>query len=82
MTCLYFDIFFFYVFLIIFRNALESTSDIYTPINKDIFISFRWKGENISTTEVSNVLTDIDFVVDACVYGVPIPGEQLIVLFL
>ena len=34
----------------------------------------RWKGENVSTTEVSNILTDLDFIIDACVYGVTVPG--------
>ncbi|XP_045216351.2 long-chain fatty acid transport protein 2-like [Mercenaria mercenaria] len=38
--------------------------------------TFRWKGENISTTEVSNLLTEVDFIIDACVYGVPIPGHD------
>ena len=36
---------------------------------------FRWKGENVSTTEVSNLLTDLEFVTDACVYGVSVPGR-------
>ena len=44
-------------------------------------ISFRWKSENVSTTEVSNQLTDIDFVIDACVYGVTVPGKRLRGLF-
>ena len=35
----------------------------------------RWKGENVSTTEVSNVLTDLDFIHDANVYGVIVPGN-------
>lgn len=35
---------------------------------------FRWKGENVSTTEVSNILTDLDFIQDANVYGVTVPG--------
>lgn len=35
---------------------------------------FRWKGENVSTTEVSNLLTELEFIIDACVYGVNIPG--------
>ena len=36
---------------------------------------FRWKGENVSTTEVSNILTDLEFITDACVYGVRVPGK-------
>ena len=34
----------------------------------------RWKGENVSTTEVSNVLTELEFIQDANVYGVAVPG--------
>ncbi|XP_067666872.1 long-chain fatty acid transport protein 2-like [Haliotis asinina] len=36
--------------------------------------TYRWKGENVSTNEVSNVLSTVDFVHDANVYGVTIPG--------
>ena len=34
----------------------------------------RWKGENVSTVEVSNVLTDVEWIEDANVYGVQVPG--------
>lgn len=34
--------------------------------------TFRWKGENVSTTEVAQVLASIKGVSDACVYGVEI----------
>jgi len=36
--------------------------------------TFRWKGENVSTTEVGNVLADISWIEDANSYGVHIPG--------
>ncbi|KAH3830495.1 hypothetical protein DPMN_103739 [Dreissena polymorpha] len=36
--------------------------------------TFRWKGENVSTTEVSNSVTELSDVIDACVYGVTVPG--------
>ncbi|CAF91920.1 unnamed protein product, partial [Tetraodon nigroviridis] len=36
--------------------------------------TFRWKGENVSTTEVSDVLDLLDFIQEANVYGVTIPG--------
>ena len=29
----------------------------------------------MSTTEVSNLLTEVDFIIDACVYGVQVPGK-------
>jgi citronellyl-CoA synthetase len=35
--------------------------------------TFRWKGENVSTTEVENVLGQSQQVIDAVVYGVEIP---------
>ncbi|XP_026195034.1 long-chain fatty acid transport protein 6 [Anabas testudineus] len=38
--------------------------------------TFRWKGENVSTTEVSEVLGLLDFIQEATVYGVTIPGHE------
>jgi fatty-acyl-CoA synthase len=38
--------------------------------------TFRWKGENVSTMEVSEVLSSFEGVVDANVYGVEIPGKD------
>uniref|UniRef100_A0A8D3CQW4 long-chain-fatty-acid--CoA ligase n=1 Tax=Scophthalmus maximus TaxID=52904 RepID=A0A8D3CQW4_SCOMX len=38
--------------------------------------TFRWKGENVSTTEVSEILGLVDFMKDANVYGVTIPGYE------
>ncbi|XP_068609489.1 long-chain fatty acid transport protein 6 [Brachionichthys hirsutus] len=36
--------------------------------------TFRWKGENVSTTEVTEVLSHLDFIQEANVYGVTVPG--------
>ncbi|EQD31755.1 solute carrier family 27 (fatty acid transporter), member, partial [mine drainage metagenome] len=36
----------------------------------------RWKGENVSTTEVASILTKCRGVVDAAVYGVSVPGAE------
>lgn len=33
----------------------------------------RWKGENVSTLEVANILGELDIIHDATVYGVSIP---------
>jgi fatty-acyl-CoA synthase len=38
--------------------------------------TFRWKGENVSATEVANVLRDCPGVSDAVVYGVAVPGQE------
>ncbi|ENV61237.1 long-chain-acyl-CoA synthetase [Acinetobacter soli] len=35
--------------------------------------TFRWKGENVSTTEVENMLCEHDKIIEAVVYGVEIP---------
>ncbi len=38
--------------------------------------TFRWKGENVSTLEVANVLSGVPGVDDAVVYGVAVPGQD------
>jgi fatty-acyl-CoA synthase len=38
--------------------------------------TFRWKGENVATTEVANALCRIPGITGAAVYGVPVPGEE------
>lgn len=38
--------------------------------------TFRWKGENVSTTEVADVLGEFPGVVEANVYGVQLPGHD------
>lgn len=40
------------------------------------FFSSRWKGENVATTEVSEILGGLDFVQDVNVYGVAVPGYE------
>ena len=38
--------------------------------------TFRWKGENVSTTEVEEVITTQEQVKESTVYGVAIPGTE------
>jgi fatty-acyl-CoA synthase len=38
--------------------------------------TFRWKGENVSTTEVAGVIAAVPGVSDAAVYGVSVPGSE------
>ncbi|KAK3570914.1 hypothetical protein QTP86_030450 [Hemibagrus guttatus] len=38
--------------------------------------TFRWKGENVATTEVADILTMVDFIEEANVYGVKVPGHE------
>ncbi|HEY0052906.1 MAG TPA: long-chain-acyl-CoA synthetase, partial [Caulobacteraceae bacterium] len=38
--------------------------------------TYRWKGENVSTTEVAERLSDAPGVREVTVYGVPVPGQE------
>jgi fatty-acyl-CoA synthase len=38
--------------------------------------TFRWKGENVATSEVTEVLLSVEGVADASVYGVLVPGQD------
>ncbi|XP_069030434.1 long-chain fatty acid transport protein 2-like [Embiotoca jacksoni] len=38
--------------------------------------TFRWKGENVATTEVADHLITVDFIEEANVYGVKVPGHE------
>ena len=38
--------------------------------------TFRWKGQNVSTTEVGQVLMAMPWVLEANVYGVPVEGHD------
>ncbi|XP_053177277.1 long-chain fatty acid transport protein 2 [Scomber japonicus] len=71
------------------RNVLKkgdlyfNTGDL-MRIDKENFIyfqdrvgdTFRWKGENVATTEVSDILTISDCLKEANVYGVQVPGHE------
>ncbi|KAG7468095.1 hypothetical protein MATL_G00139120 [Megalops atlanticus] len=38
--------------------------------------TFRWKGENVATTEVADILIMVDCIEEANVYGVKVPGHE------
>ncbi|KAM6986460.1 long-chain fatty acid transport protein 6 [Aplochiton taeniatus] len=38
--------------------------------------TFRWKGENVATTEVTEILGLVDFIQEANVYGVQVQGNE------
>ena len=38
------------------------------------FSVYRWKGENVSTQEVGNLISTLDIIQDCSVYGVSVPG--------
>ncbi|XP_077120079.1 long-chain fatty acid transport protein 2-like [Ranitomeya variabilis] len=71
------------------RNVFK-TGDVYfntgdlVMIDKQDFIffqdrvgdTFRWKGENVATTEVADIVGMTDFVEEANVYGVPVPYHE------
>ncbi|KAI4872118.1 hypothetical protein NFI96_031064 [Prochilodus magdalenae] len=38
--------------------------------------TFRWKGENVATTEVADILTMVDCIEEANVYGVSVEGHE------
>ncbi|KAG8440361.1 hypothetical protein GDO86_006203 [Hymenochirus boettgeri] len=38
--------------------------------------TFRWKGENVATTEVSDIVGMTDFIKEANVYGVAVPNHE------
>ena len=40
------------------------------------YLIYRWRGENVSTTEVEATVSNILELKDACAYGVEIPGVE------
>eukprot|EP01064_Diplonema_japonicum_P018233 TRINITY_DN26914_c0_g1_i1.p1 TRINITY_DN26914_c0_g1~~TRINITY_DN26914_c0_g1_i1.p1 ORF type:complete len:635 (+),score=212.57 TRINITY_DN26914_c0_g1_i1:39-1943(+) len=48
----------------------------YTYFVDRIGDTFRWKGENVSTMEVSEVLSTFPGIIEASVYGVEVPGKD------
>ncbi|KAL8606639.1 hypothetical protein ACOMHN_025738 [Nucella lapillus] len=59
-----------------YGDVLYLDHDYFVYFHDRIGDTFRWKGENVSTTEVANVLSMPDFIYDANVYGVKVPGHD------
>jgi fatty-acyl-CoA synthase len=57
-------------------DLLKKDSDGYIYFVDRIGDTFRWKGENVSTMEVSEVLSGFPGIVDANVFGVQVPGKD------
>ena len=57
-------------------DLLKKDKDRYFYFVDRIGDTFRWKGENVSTTEVSEAITSFPGVVDCTVYGVGVPGAE------
>ncbi|MEO0883922.1 MAG: long-chain-acyl-CoA synthetase [Pseudomonadota bacterium] len=55
-------------------DLMRKDADGYIFFVDRIGDTFRWKGENVSTNEVADVVGRVDGVGHANVYGVPIPG--------
>ncbi|XP_013094718.2 long-chain fatty acid transport protein 2-like [Biomphalaria glabrata] len=59
-----------------FGDVFVLDKDYFVYFNDRIGDTFRWKGENVSTTELANVIAALPFIEDANVYGVTVPGHD------
>ncbi|WP_339914756.1 long-chain-acyl-CoA synthetase [uncultured Brevundimonas sp.] len=57
-------------------DLMRRDSDGYYFFVDRIGDTFRWKGENVSTTEVEQRLTEAPGVQEVIAYGVPVPGQD------
>ena len=55
-------------------DLMRKDADGYFYFVDRIGDTFRWKGENVSTTEVAEAINTFDGITDANVYGVHVPG--------
>ncbi|KAM9311846.1 long-chain fatty acid transport protein 2-like [Gastrophryne carolinensis] len=73
----------------ILRNVFKkgdmyfNSGDLIT-IDKEDFVyfhdrvgdTFRWKGENVATTEVEDIISKLDFIEQCNVFGIPVPYHE------
>ncbi|XP_071484720.1 long-chain fatty acid transport protein 2-like [Diadema antillarum] len=57
-------------------DLLMIDHDGYVYFKDRVGDTFRWKGENVSTTEVSQVINTFDAILEANVYGVTVPDQD------
>jgi fatty-acyl-CoA synthase len=57
-------------------DLLRKDKDGYFYFVDRIGDTFRWKGENVSTIDVAQALTDYPGIEDAIAYGVEVPGQD------
>ncbi len=57
-------------------DLMRQDADGYVYFVDRIGDTFRWKGENVSTAEVAEQLAQADGVLEANVYGVPVPAQD------
>lgn len=46
------------------------------PFDFYVFVCYRWKGENVATSEVADILTMAHCILEANVYGVKVEGRN------
>ncbi|XP_035013541.1 very long-chain acyl-CoA synthetase [Hippoglossus stenolepis] len=57
-------------------DLLRVDEDDFIYFHDRVGDTFRWKGENVATTEVADVMTVADCVKEANVYGIKVPGQE------
>ncbi|KAI5099965.1 long-chain fatty acid transport protein 6 precursor, partial [Silurus meridionalis] len=55
-------------------DLMAEDQDNFISFKDRVGDTFRWKGENVATTEVAEILGLLDFIQEVNVYGVEIPG--------
>ncbi|XP_061103096.1 long-chain fatty acid transport protein 2-like isoform X2 [Conger conger] len=57
-------------------DLLKVDQDGFIYFQDRIGDTFRWKGENVATTEVTDIMILVDSIEEANVYGVMVPGHE------